>query len=64
MTGKNKPAHLVAHLQFFQPNKAKQKTAKEPPSQRTPNRHEMIANNHVRKEERSANSTYKKLAVE
>jgi hypothetical protein len=25
----------VAHLQFFQPHKAKQKTAKEPPSQRT-----------------------------
>jgi hypothetical protein len=29
------PTHLVAHLQFFQPHKAKQKTAKEPPSQRT-----------------------------
>lgn len=30
-----KPTHLVAHLQFFQPHKAEQKTAKEPPSQRT-----------------------------
>ena len=27
--------HFVAHLQFFQPHEAKQKTAKEPPSQRT-----------------------------
>lgn len=26
---------MVAHLQFFQPHKAKQKTAKEPPSQHT-----------------------------
>lgn len=30
-----KPTHLVAHFQFFLPHKAKQKTAKEPPSQRT-----------------------------
>ena len=30
--------HLVAHLQFFQTHKAKQKTAKELPSQRTPTR--------------------------
>jgi len=29
---------LVAHLQFFQTHKAKQKTAKEPPSQRTTTR--------------------------
>jgi len=49
------PTLLVAHLQFFQTHKAKQKTAKEPPSQRTPNRHEMTANNHDRKEGRSAN---------
>jgi hypothetical protein len=27
--------HLVAHLQFFQSHKAKLKTAKEPPSQRS-----------------------------
>lgn len=29
------PTHLVAHLQFFQTHTAKQKTAKELPSQRT-----------------------------
>ena len=29
---------MVAHLQFFQTHKAKQKTAKEPPSQRTTTR--------------------------
>jgi len=29
------PTHLVAHLLFFQPHKAKLKTEKEPPSQRT-----------------------------
>jgi len=54
----------VAHLQFFQPHKAKQKTAKEPPSQRTPNRHEMTANNHDRKEGRSANSGFAKKRVQ
>jgi len=54
----------VAHLQFFQPHKAKQKTTKEPPSQRTPNRHEMTANNHDRKEGRSANSGFAKKRVQ
>lgn len=33
-----KPTHLVAHLQFFQPHKAKQKTAKEPSRQCTKTR--------------------------
>lgn len=55
---------MVAHLQFFQLHKAKQKTAKEPPSQRTPNRHEMTANNHDRKEGRSANSGFAKKRVQ
>jgi len=57
------PTHLVAHLQFSQPHKAKQKTAKEPPSQRTNDRHEMTMNNHDRKEGRSANITYTQAGV-
>ena len=44
------PTLLVAHLHFFKPHKAKQKNAKEPPSQRTKKRHEMTTNNHFRKE--------------
>lgn len=58
------PTLLVAHLHFFQPHKAKQKNAKETPSQGTPNRHEMTANNHDRKEGRSANSGFAKKRVQ
>lgn len=57
------PTLLVAHLHFFQPHKAKQKNAKEPPSQRTKDRHEMTTNKHDRKEGRSANIGFAKWRV-
>jgi len=55
---------LVAHLHFFQPHKAKRKNAKEPPSQRTKDRHVMTTNKHDRKEGRSANSGFAKKRVQ
>ena len=58
------PTLLVAHLHFFQPHKAKQKNAKEPPSQRTKEKLEMTANKHYRKEGRSANSGFAKKRVQ
>jgi len=54
----------VAHLHFFQPHKAKLKNAKEPPSQRTKDRHKMTTNNHDRKEGRSANIGFAKWRVQ
>jgi len=44
--------------------KATLKNAKEPPSQRTKNRHEMTKNNHDRKEGRSANIGFAKWRVQ
>jgi len=46
---------LVAHLQFFQPHKAKRKTTKELPSQRT--KTEKIKNNDKNKA-RTGNKGY------
>jgi len=51
------PTHLVAHLQFFQPHKTKQKNAKELPSQRTTTRQ------WTEKEERRHNITYTQAGV-
>ena len=45
----------MAHLQFFQTHIAKQKTAKEPPSQRT-KKTQMTTNKDDKKEGRSANT--------
>jgi len=53
----------VAYLQFYQPHKAKQKTAKATkPTHQDSSKMDRQLND--RKEGRSANSTYKKLAVQ
>jgi hypothetical protein len=55
---------LVAHLYFLPTHKPTLKNAKELPSQRTKDRHEMTANKHDRKEGRSANSGFAKKRVQ
>jgi hypothetical protein len=54
----------VAHLQFFQPHKAKQKNSKRATKPTHQDRHEMTTNNHDRKEGRSANSGFAKKRVQ
>ena len=54
----------MAHLQFFQPHKAKQKNSKRATKPTHQDRHEMTTNTHDRKEGRSANTGLAKVAVQ
>jgi hypothetical protein len=54
---------LVAHLQFFQTHNTSQKTAKEPPSQRTTT-DQMNGQMAYRQEGRTANTGLAKVAVQ
>jgi hypothetical protein len=54
----------VAHLQFFQPHKAKLRNSKRATKPTHQDRHEMTTNKHDRKEGRSANSGFAKKRVQ
>jgi hypothetical protein len=54
----------VAHLQFFQTAQSQAKNSKRATKPTHQNRHEMTTNKHDRKEGRSANSGFAKVAVQ